>query len=62
MALARLRARSFKCDTAEWAAAQRKADERGENFSEQLRRFVRDYPKPRRGERTPGPDQTERPA
>jgi hypothetical protein len=61
MALAKLRPRSFKCDTAEWAAAQRKADERGENFSEQLRQFVRDYVKPRRSERA-RPDHTERPA
>lgn len=39
---------SFRCPDDDWKAAQVKAEERGENWSEELRKFVRRYARSRR--------------
>jgi hypothetical protein len=59
-----MKPRSFKCDDPTWDAASRGATERGENLSEEIRRFLRRrYGKPRPAAPPPtSPDQSERPA
>ena len=42
-----LKTRAFRCDNPTWEAASRRAEQRGENLSAELRRFLRRYARPR---------------
>lgn len=43
--------RSIRVPDDEWEAAKGKADERGESLTDVCRRALRDYAKPRKGEK-----------